>query len=246
MKFAAISDIHGNVAALDAVLADIALRGITEVVNLGDIASGALFPRETIDRLMPLALPTIKGNHERQLLAPTPERMGLSDRHAAASLRQDQLSWIAGLPVSLLLWNSVLLVHGTPASDVEYFLETVTEDGLRAATAVEVARRAGNVEREVELILCGHTHLPRAVQLENGPLIVNPGSVGLPAYEDDRPYPHRVEAGTPQARYAVLERVRTGWRVDFVAVDYDWELAARHAAERGRPDWARALATGCV
>jgi predicted phosphodiesterase len=62
VRIAAISDIHGNLAALDAVLADIQRRGISLVVNLGDILSGALFPRETADRLMPLALPTIRGN----------------------------------------------------------------------------------------------------------------------------------------------------------------------------------------
>ena len=138
----------------------------------------------------------------------------------------------------------MLLVHGTPESDLDYFLETVTEGGLRAATVAEVAQRARGVQADV--ILCGHTHLPKVVQLEDGPLVVNPGSVGLPAYEDDRPHPHRVEAGTPQARYAVLERSPEGWRVELVAVDYHWALAARDAAERDRTDWARALSTGYV
>ena len=105
MKLAAISDIHGNVAALEAVLADIARRDIAEIVNLGDVASGPLHPRETVDRLVPLALPTIKGNHERQLLSLTPEHMGASDRCAVESLREDQLSWMASLPESLLVWD---------------------------------------------------------------------------------------------------------------------------------------------
>ena len=56
MKIAVISDIHGNVAALDAVLGDIATRHVDQIVNLGDICSGGLFPRETADRLMPLGL----------------------------------------------------------------------------------------------------------------------------------------------------------------------------------------------
>ena len=244
MKLAAISDIHGNVAALDAVLADISLRGIGEVVNLGDIASGPLHPRETVDRLMPLGMPTIKDNHERQLLTLAPDQMGQSDRSAVELLREDQLSWMTSLPNSLLMWDEVLLVHGTPGSDVEYFLETVTEHGLRPATIAEVAQRAAGVKAEV--ILCGHTHLPKVVQLEGGPLIVNPGSVGLPAYEDDKPHPHHVESGTPQAQYAVLERGPDGWRTELVAVDYDWTLAARYAADHNRLDWANALATGYV
>lgn len=75
MKIAAISGTHGNVAALDAVLADIAARSIDRVVNLGETVSGGLFPVETADRLMPLALPTIRGNHERQLVTLAPDAM---------------------------------------------------------------------------------------------------------------------------------------------------------------------------
>jgi predicted phosphodiesterase len=67
VKLAAISDIHGNLAALDAVLAHIARRGVGKIVNLGDILSGPLQPSETADRLMALALPTISGNHVAHL-----------------------------------------------------------------------------------------------------------------------------------------------------------------------------------
>src|SRR3982750_4326374 len=137
MKIAAISDIHGNIAALDAVLADAAARQVDQIVNLGDICSGGLFPRETADRLMPLDLPTISGNHERQLFDRAPERMGLSDRHAADTLRPEQLAWLAALPKTLWLRDDVLLVHGTPHCDLTYFLETVTAEGIRAATPAE-------------------------------------------------------------------------------------------------------------
>ena len=65
LRIAAISDIHGNLPALEAVLADIARRGADLVVNCGDILSGPLWPAETAERLMALNLPTIAGNHER-------------------------------------------------------------------------------------------------------------------------------------------------------------------------------------
>ena len=55
------------------------------------------------------------------------------------------------------------------------------------------------------LILCAHTHIARAVRLRDGRLIVNPGSVGSPGYRDNHPFPHVIEAGTPDARYAILE-----------------------------------------
>jgi len=93
MKIAVISDIHGNVAALDAVLADIASRQVDQIVNLGDICSGGLFPRETADRLMILGLPTIRGNHERQLSDQPRERMGFSDRHAFDQPGAEQLAF---------------------------------------------------------------------------------------------------------------------------------------------------------
>lgn len=183
MKIAALSDIHGNLAALDAVLDDVRRRGADVIVNLGDILSGALHPPETADRLIALDLPTIKGNHERQLLAGDRESMRLSDRWAHDTLRADHLAWIAALPERMTLGDDVLMVHGTPDSDLVYFLETVTPDGCRAATPDEIVRRAG--DEPASLILCGHTHIPRTAKLDDGRLIVNPGSVGLQAYTDD-------------------------------------------------------------
>jgi putative phosphoesterase len=243
MKIAAISDIHGNLAALEAVLADIHDRGADLIVNLGDILSGPLQPAETADRLMPLRFPTISGNHERQLLTFKPDQMRLSDRFAASALRPDQRAWISLLPGTLRL-DDVLLVHGSPNSDLESFLETVTEDGIREATLDEVEERAGNVD--AALILCGHTHVPRAVRLRDERLVVNPGSVGLPAYDDDYPFAYKVETGSPHARYAMIESLGGRWSTNLIAVSYDWDTAALIAETRGRNDWGRALRTGRV
>ena len=101
MRIAVLSDIHGNIAALDAVLDHVAGQSPELVVNLGDICSGPLWPAETADRLMPLDLPTIRGNHERQVLEPDMGGMGLSDRHARHVLRADDLDWLAGLPATM-------------------------------------------------------------------------------------------------------------------------------------------------
>ncbi|MCC8405807.1 metallophosphatase family protein [Paraburkholderia sp. MMS20-SJTN17] len=242
MKIAALSDIHGNLSALDAVLADIRSVGADLIVNLGDILSGPLFPNETADRLMPLDIPTIRGNHERQILTGHREHVGASDRWALDRLRPDQLAWIEGLPSTLLLWEDVLLVHGTPGDDLAYFLETVTPSGCREATSEEIECRAANAASK--LILCGHTHLQRSVKLADGRFVVNPGSVGLQAYEDQRPFPHRMEMGSPHARYALLTRSRSEWAVEFRAVEYDWNRAAATAEANGRLDWAVALRSG--
>ena len=77
-----------------------------------------------------------------------------------------------------------------------------------------------------------------------GRLVINPGSVGLPAYDHDVPWPHVMEAGSPHARYALLTRGAEGWQIDQVLVPYPWEEAAAQARRNGRPDWGEWIATG--
>lgn len=241
MRIAVISDIHGNLAALEAVLADIQARGVDLAVNLGDILSGALQPCETADCLMSLNLPTIRGNHERQVLSGDVLNMGASDRRAHEMIRSDQRRWLDSLPTSLEL-DDVLLVHGTPGSDLDYFLETVTANGCRAATMEEIVSRVGSTK--ASLILCGHTHLPRSVWLDDNRLILNPGSVGLQAYDDYRPFFHVMETGTPHAKYAIATRKNGRWVSEHILVSYDWDDAAAMAEANGRVDWIMPLTTG--
>ena len=244
MKIAALSDIHGNLLALDAVLEDVRRRGVDLTVNLGDIVSGALLPAETADRLMVLGLPTIRGNHERQVLAKSPERMGASDRHAFETITESHRDWMAQLPAVLRPVDGVFMCHATPHSDVDCYLEDLVGGELRPAAVGRVEERSRGCD--APLILCGHTHIPRVVRLRTGQVVVNPGSVGIQAYEGHDPGPHVVEVGSPHARYAVLESTPQGWMADLVAVPYDWDDAAKIADRHGRADWARALATGFV
>jgi predicted phosphodiesterase len=242
MRIAVVTDIHGNLRALEAIIRDIATRGVDTTVNLGDIVSGPLFPRETAQLLMSLDWRTIRGNHERQVLEMRVEEMGASDRFAAENLGAAELTWLADLPSTGWLTDEVFLCHGTPRSDLEYYLEHVTSAGWMAATEEQVLDRTGDCH--ASLILCGHTHVPRLVRLCDGRTVVNPGSVGLQAFEDDQPHPHVIELGSPHARYAIAERKTTGWQVQVLAIPYDWGEAAQLASNRGRPDWAAALATG--
>jgi predicted phosphodiesterase len=99
-------------------------------------------------------------------------------------------------------------------------------------------------DSKVLVVLCGHSHIPRIVRTAAGVSIVNPGSVGLPAYDDTHPSLHYVETGSPHARYAIIDQEAGILKVDFVALEYDWEGAAKDAAAAERPDWARALETG--
>ena len=244
MRIAIIADIHGNLGALDAVLADIEERAVEMTVNLGDVVSGPLQPCETADRLMNQGIPTIRGNHERQLLTRTPEMMGESDRYAYSQLRPDQRAWLEGFPETHIVAGDVFLCHGTPQSDVDYFLDTVDETGCRRATLAEVEQRAAGCA--ASLIVCGHTHLSRTMRLADGRMVINPGSVGLQAYPAKWPYSHTMESGSPHARYAIAERADQDWLIELVEVVYDWEKAALRAEANGRADWAVGLRTGRV
>lgn len=243
MRFAAIADIHGNAAALDTVLADIQALGIDDIVNLGDHLSGPLEAGRTADILIGLDLPSVLGNHDRYLVEQPPSEMHAWEADAFAQLDARHLDWLRGLPPTLVWRDDVFLCHATPDDDNRYWLEAVSPQGhVHARPLAEIESLAEGVAQP--LILCGHSHLPGAVRLSNGRLIVNPGSVGCPAYDDVAPHPHKVEAGTPFARYAILEKLGGIWTPSFRQVAYDHAAMARLAVARGREDWARALATG--
>lgn len=245
MRFAAIADVHGNILALEAVLADINALGISDIVNLGDMASGPLDAARTMDRLMALDAVHVLGNHDRWLIGLPVEKMGMWERPAYPKLNASHFDWLRTIPATLLYRDQVFLCHATPNDDNVYWLEAVTPEG-----AVTMAPLAA-IEKEAEgisqpLILCGHTHVARAVRLRDGRMVVNPGSVGSPGFSYNVPYGHRIEAGTPDARYAILELTPAGWSVTFRHVPYDNEAMAALARRNGDAEFARALATGWV
>ncbi len=245
MRFAAIADVHGNHLALEAVLADINALGISDIVNLGDMASGPLDAGRTMDRLMAIDAVHVRGNHDRWLIDRPLEKMGAWERPAYPQLNSTHLDWLGRIPATLVYRDQVFLCHATPNDDNVYWLDAVTPEG-----AVTIAPLAA-IEKEAEgiaqkLILCGHTHVARAVRLRDGRLVVNPGSVGSPGFSYNVPHSHRIEAGTPDARYAILELTPAGWSVTFRHVPYDNEAMAALARRNGDAEFAAALAMGWV
>ena len=243
MRLAVISDIHGNSAALDAVLDDIARLGADRVVNLGDALSGPLDPVGTADRLIPAGFTTISGNHDRWLIDHPFDKQPLWEAWTTPLLTEAHYDWIRSLPASAVV-EDVLLSHGTPASDTEDWLHVRSEMGvMRQAWLSEVAPKAEGHDHPV--ILSGHTHFPRIARLPDGRLLVNPGAVGVPSYLDDRTDPPFVaETGAPDARYAILDRVDGAWRASLHAVPYDPTDMIARAEANGAESWAQALATG--
>ncbi|WP_428419933.1 metallophosphoesterase family protein [Methylibium sp.] len=244
MRIALVSDIHGNLAALEAVVADIRRRGVDRTVNLGDSLSGPLLPRETAQFLMAQDWVQLAGNHERYVLGGGTLPREPSDAYAHAMLGATELDWLRTLTHRHALTDDdAFLCHATPARDDEYFFETVAPHGLRGATADEVEARLGDVR--AALVACGHTHTPRLLRSRRGQLLLNPGSVGQPAYDDEQPFHHAVENGAPDARYAIAERGTQGrWSAELIAVPYDHATMAALARERGRLEWEHALLWG--
>ncbi len=241
-RMAVLSDIHGNLPALEAVLEDLRARNVEVVFNLGDALSGPLWPKETARLLMRQNWIQVLGNHDRQLFAQPPEEHGLSDRQAYNLLDGADLDWLRSLPSSAQAAGGILAFHGTPVSDSTYLLETVEYGRARLASREEIQTRLN--ETYSGLLLCGHSHIPRVVSLPGDLTIVNPGSVGLPAYDDELPEHHVMETGSPHARYAVLDRGSDGWVVELIALAYDHNAAADQARLNNRPDWEIGLRSG--
>jgi predicted phosphodiesterase len=244
MRLAIIADVHGNLLALEAVLADLRPSAPDLVVNLGDLVSGPFQPEAAAAAQMALACPTLRGNHDRWVVRDKPA--GRTDALARGLLSAASLAWLADLPPTLRLADGAIFAcHGSPAGgDEEYLLEDLAGERPVLASPGAIAPRLAGIG-DASIVLCGHTHLPRIVTI-GGVLVVNPGSVGWAAYRDDRPAPHAVEVGSPHARYAILTRTPSGWLPELRAVPYDWGEAACQAERHGRPDIAHAVRTGRV
>ncbi|TDC80728.1 metallophosphoesterase [Micromonospora sp. KC606] len=218
-RVAVLSDIHGVLPALEAVLAEPDVAGADLIVVTGDIAAGPQ-PVEVLDRLAGLGdrVCWVRGNADRELVevrAGRPSPIDISN-WAATQLRDDQIARLAALPLTVTLevdgLGPVLFCHATPRDDEEVVLVD-----SRLERWVEVL---AGVPTEVRAVVCGHTHMP-FTRLVDRRLVANPGSVGMPY-------------GGPGACWALLgpglQLRRTLFGVD--------AACARVAAESTYPDAA--------
>jgi predicted phosphodiesterase len=244
MRLAVISDIHGNLRALEAVLTDIKSRGVDATVNLGDCVTSPLWPRETFEALQSLALPTVRGNHDRWIEELPDVDLSLAGKFARAALKAEQRRALHSLPPQINLGDGILAVHGIPGDDSTCLLEESLDDGRFVPARRDVLKaRLGNVAATV--VLCGHSHRQSVIHGPGGCLILNPGSVGCPVFADIS-IARNLEYRSPHARYAVITKRNSSWRAELLALEYDWTAAAARALENGRPEWAAALSAGAV
>ncbi|GAB3177201.1 putative phosphodiesterase [Micromonospora palomenae] len=218
-RVAVLSDIHGALPALEAVLAEPDVAAADLIVLTGDIAAGPQ-PVEVLDLLVSLGdrVRWVRGNADRELVearAGRPSPIEVSN-WAAGQLRDDHLALLAVLPLTVTLpvdgLGPTLFCHATPRDDEEVVLVD-----SRPARWAEVF---AGVPAEVRAVVCGHTHMP-FTRLVDRRLVVNPGSVGMPY-------------GGPGAYWALL-----GPGVQLRRTAFDVEAAcARVVAESGFPDAA--------
>jgi predicted phosphodiesterase len=245
MRLAVISDVHGNLPALEAVLTDIKARAVDFTVNLGDCVTSPLWPKETLEALQSLALPTVRGNHDRWIEEYPDDKLSSAGRFARNALTAEQMQVLHNLPSRINLGDGILACHGTPDDDCTCLLEESLDDGrfVPARREVVKARLAGATTARV--VLCGHSHRQAVVQGPDERLILNPGSVGCPVFADTL-FAANLEYRSPHARYAILTKRDKRWQAELLALEYDWASAAARALANQRPEWAQALSSGCV
>jgi len=220
VRIALVSDLHGNLPALEAVLDAIAKDGVEEVFLLGDLLGHLGFPEETAALVRARRIVGVVGNIDLEVLKAGRGKGSRAHRRTFERISPETVRWIGNLPWTRRLARggvAILLTHGTPRSPYAYLRPTIAPAALRALLGGASAR----------VVACGHTHVPAAVEID-GILHVNPGSVGRPIDGDAR------------AAYAIVE-FGVLPRASIRRVPYDVERAARAVVDQG---WGEALAEG--
>jgi predicted phosphodiesterase len=236
MRYALISDIHANLPALEAVLADIAARpDIDATWHLGDLVGYAPWPNEVIAVLREAGIPGVAGNYDSTVATAYAHCGCRAESAREEALAHQSFTWtlarvtepskryLRSLPFRIDIrplgghaaGPTVKLVHGSDVLNTVYVAEERTDDFL-GKMATGMGARAGDV------ICFGHTHKPWRREVD-GVHFVNTGSVGRP------------KDGDARAGYAVLTLTGNGVHVEHVRVPYDVEAAARGILASGLP-----------
>jgi predicted phosphodiesterase len=248
VQIALISDIHGNLPALDAVLAEIERAGVNQIVCLGDVAATGPQPHEVLVRLREVGCPVVLGNADAELLSEPPRRDPDTDegkldeliRWGTAQLDAADLAYLRSLPptISVALepdGAELLCVHGSPRN---------FNDIIRATTpAAEIEPMLGLDDHCPAVIAGGHTHVAM-LRSHRATLLVNPGSVGRP-YEE---WPDGRTIVPAYVAYAILSVTPERQSIAFHRVGYDQAVTIRAMHERTMPftewlasDWQTVL-----
>jgi putative phosphoesterase len=242
IEIAIVSDIHGNSWAFREVLADIKSKGISTIINLGDSLYGPLDPKGTYDLLIDHKVISISGNEDRIILdhpGSKPENDTLE--YVKARIDKDIVNWLKSLAFDLIYLDDIYCCHATPECDSAYLLENVHSGHITMKGRTEIDDMLKDIRQKI--VVCGHSHISRIIDTDHK-TIINPGSVGCQAYDDDRPIPHKMENFSSHAKYSILTFAGKLTKVNIVSIPYDFEQAAGVAEKNNRKDWAKWIRTG--
>ncbi len=242
-RIAIISDIHANSWALKEVIQDIKTKNVDKILNLGDSLYGPLDPKGTYNLLIENNIESISGNQDRFIIENVQTNTSIPTLEFVKKLiNDDVINWLKRLPFDLI-YNDIYCCHGTPTNDTIALLEKINIDYVDIQTNEEVNSTLSKIKESI--VVCGHSHLPRMVQTKNK-IIINPGSIGLPAYEDELPLPHKMESLSTHAKYALIDINNNKINTELISIEYDFEIAANVAEMNNRNDWAKWIRTGRV
>ncbi len=244
MKIAILSDIKSNVYALEAVLEDTKKNNIDVLLNLGDSFLGPIAPKETYDLIRKNNFITLLGDEDRQILEASLAQLEINDilRYVYNDLNDEVLYWIQELPFEKLIGEDFYMIHGTYQDDSLYMLEDSSSGKLKLHDDKKILEILDDIKSK--FVLCGNSCTPRCVNLSSGQVVINPGAVGVQAFNKNLPNKHTIENNTIDASYVILTVEGEKYDIELKKVAYDVEKAALKAIENGREDWAKRLRTG--
>lgn len=231
MRFAFISDIHGNLQALELVLADLQNAKVDQIVCLGDVASLGPQPCEVIARLRQLQIPIIMGNHETYLLNPELTEnhhpwLRASELWCLEQLTPDDLNFLSSfqpqVSFALNANTNMLCYHGSPRSNEEWLFPITPSETLDEYFSGQQA----------QVMVGGHTHV-QMVRQHRGITVLNPGSVGMPFEFPMRgPNQHALR----RAEYATLDITNGHLTINLHQLPIDFDALAEVSRVSGLPD----------
>jgi predicted phosphodiesterase len=229
VRIAVLSDIHGNLLALDACLADLESQGGADaIIVAGDLCLDGPKPKKVLQRIEEIGAACIRGNTDRYLAENGSEESFEPAKAAQIvwtrrEVGERWLSWLKDLPFAIRIGeddNQLLIVHANPKSDDEHIWPDADD--------AELQRLVG--EEGATAIAFGHLHLPY-VRMWRGKLLANVASAGWP------------KDGDPRAGYAIFTEREAGWEVKHRRVEFDTKKVATQLADCGIPESAELIVT---